>query len=664
MVEGGTVVVIEGPRFSTKAESRWFAASGFDVVNMTQYPEAWLARELALCYANISLVTDYDVGLEGREDVEPVSADTAFRVFADNLDRLRALLFRAVPRSARSRTTSAHRRWTARLSTTSRAPRAGSSDSNRRKYPLEFLTDWGVVIALVCSGAAVVYGDRHLPLAACPLARQRGDAGDLPRGAGWREGVSAPAVHDHRRSGGGARDRARGRARGPGRPGHPGGDRVPDRRDLLRRGGLHRHERVGARERARGGVGALRRVARARGGLQGRCRHRHARGRPGAARRGRVLRGPDPGGHGRARRDRRPGGPRLRRLADLGLRPSGRRHLHQGRRRGRRPRRQDRGGHPGGRPAQPGRYRRQRGRQRRRLRRHGGGPVRDLRGHGGRRDAARRADLPGGRHGRHLPARHRRRLDPRVDHRHLCGALARRQRRARALPGPGRVGRPGRAGLPADHAPDDGRPQLQERRVEPAAGRRRRSDRARPVVLHAGGRGCDRRAVRDHGLLHLDALPAGAHDGAGVADRSRHEHHPGPRPGLPVHRGAGAAARGRHPAGERARGHLRDRRGRDGAAVADRADRGAGRVRADHGQRGRYRGDGEPAGGGPERDGSPGRGREYDQGGDEGVRHRVGCPGGAGAVRGLPRGAARGGGQVAAPRWCRSTSRSPRCWSA
>ena len=97
-VEGGTVVVIEGPRFSTRAESRWFAASGFDVVNMTQYPEAWLAREQALCYANIALVTDYDVGLEGMPDVPPVSADSAFGVFAENLDRLRALLFRVVPR--------------------------------------------------------------------------------------------------------------------------------------------------------------------------------------------------------------------------------------------------------------------------------------------------------------------------------------------------------------------------------------------------------------------------------------------------------------------------------------------------------------------------------------------------------------------------------------
>lgn len=98
VVDGGTVVVIQGPRFSTRAESRWFSSAGWDVVNMTQYPEAWLARELALCYANVSLVTDYDVGLEGMPDVPPVSADAAFGVFRENLDRLRALLFRAVPR--------------------------------------------------------------------------------------------------------------------------------------------------------------------------------------------------------------------------------------------------------------------------------------------------------------------------------------------------------------------------------------------------------------------------------------------------------------------------------------------------------------------------------------------------------------------------------------
>jgi 5'-methylthioadenosine phosphorylase len=95
VVEGGTIVVIHGPRFSTRAESRWYAGSGFDLVGMTQYPEAWLARELELCYATVSLVTDYDVGVDGAE---PVSVDAVMDVFNQNLDRLRALLFRAVPR--------------------------------------------------------------------------------------------------------------------------------------------------------------------------------------------------------------------------------------------------------------------------------------------------------------------------------------------------------------------------------------------------------------------------------------------------------------------------------------------------------------------------------------------------------------------------------------
>jgi 5'-methylthioadenosine phosphorylase len=97
VVRGGTVVVIQGPRFSTRAESRWFAAGGFDVVNMTQYPECWLARELELCYAGIALVTDYDVGPEGMPDVEPVSTDVAMAGFRENLERLRDLLFRAIP---------------------------------------------------------------------------------------------------------------------------------------------------------------------------------------------------------------------------------------------------------------------------------------------------------------------------------------------------------------------------------------------------------------------------------------------------------------------------------------------------------------------------------------------------------------------------------------
>jgi 5'-methylthioadenosine phosphorylase len=90
----GTVVVIEGPRFSTRAESSWFAGAGWEVINMTQYPEAVLARELELCYANISLITDYDVGVEG---VPPVTHEEVVRVFAENNERLRDLLFAVIP---------------------------------------------------------------------------------------------------------------------------------------------------------------------------------------------------------------------------------------------------------------------------------------------------------------------------------------------------------------------------------------------------------------------------------------------------------------------------------------------------------------------------------------------------------------------------------------
>jgi 5'-methylthioadenosine phosphorylase len=90
----GTVVVIEGPRFSTRAESAWFKSAGWEVINMTQYPESLLARELELCYANISLITDYDVGVEG---VPPVTNDEVVRVFNENNARLRELLFSIIP---------------------------------------------------------------------------------------------------------------------------------------------------------------------------------------------------------------------------------------------------------------------------------------------------------------------------------------------------------------------------------------------------------------------------------------------------------------------------------------------------------------------------------------------------------------------------------------
>jgi 5'-methylthioadenosine phosphorylase len=89
---GGTVVVIQGPRFSTRAESKFFRKQGWDVINMTQYPEAVLARELEMCYVNISLVTDYDSGLEGDPKVKPVSHEAVIKIFNENIENLRKLI--------------------------------------------------------------------------------------------------------------------------------------------------------------------------------------------------------------------------------------------------------------------------------------------------------------------------------------------------------------------------------------------------------------------------------------------------------------------------------------------------------------------------------------------------------------------------------------------
>lgn len=91
----GTVVVVQGPRFSTRAESHWFQQAGWDVINMTAYPEGMLARELELCYATIAMVTDYDVGVEGRP---AVTAADVVRVFQENNARLRELLFATIPK--------------------------------------------------------------------------------------------------------------------------------------------------------------------------------------------------------------------------------------------------------------------------------------------------------------------------------------------------------------------------------------------------------------------------------------------------------------------------------------------------------------------------------------------------------------------------------------
>ena len=93
----GTVVVIQGPRFSTRAESAFYRSQGWEVINMTQYPEAFLARELGICYAAMALVTDYDTGLEGVEGIEPVTMEAVFEVLRQNVARTRAVLFEAIP---------------------------------------------------------------------------------------------------------------------------------------------------------------------------------------------------------------------------------------------------------------------------------------------------------------------------------------------------------------------------------------------------------------------------------------------------------------------------------------------------------------------------------------------------------------------------------------
>ncbi|ANI37977.1 S-methyl-5'-thioadenosine phosphorylase [Mycolicibacterium vaccae] len=95
VVDGGAMVVIQGPRFSTRAESRWFADQGFRLVNMTGYPESVLARELEMCYAAIALVTDVDAGVESGQGVRAVDV---FAEFQRNLGPFKQLVHAAIDR--------------------------------------------------------------------------------------------------------------------------------------------------------------------------------------------------------------------------------------------------------------------------------------------------------------------------------------------------------------------------------------------------------------------------------------------------------------------------------------------------------------------------------------------------------------------------------------
>lgn len=94
----GTVVVINGPRFSSRAESRFFSSQGFHVINMTQYPEVMLAREKGICYLGIGIVTDYDAGLENRDDIKAVSAEEVGKVFAKGIGDAKRLVLDLIPR--------------------------------------------------------------------------------------------------------------------------------------------------------------------------------------------------------------------------------------------------------------------------------------------------------------------------------------------------------------------------------------------------------------------------------------------------------------------------------------------------------------------------------------------------------------------------------------
>jgi 5'-methylthioadenosine phosphorylase len=94
--EKGTVVVINGPRFSTKAESKWFHDAGWEVINMTQYPEAYLCHELGMGVVNIALITDYDSGVHAG--TEAVNATDVLAVFNSNSEKIKKVVLDLIGR--------------------------------------------------------------------------------------------------------------------------------------------------------------------------------------------------------------------------------------------------------------------------------------------------------------------------------------------------------------------------------------------------------------------------------------------------------------------------------------------------------------------------------------------------------------------------------------
>jgi 5'-methylthioadenosine phosphorylase len=96
--DAGTMVVVNGPRFSTTAESRWYTSMGWDVINMTGYPEVILSRELGMCYVNISLITDWDAGVVGMKDTGPVTANDVGKVLQANNAHVREVILEMIER--------------------------------------------------------------------------------------------------------------------------------------------------------------------------------------------------------------------------------------------------------------------------------------------------------------------------------------------------------------------------------------------------------------------------------------------------------------------------------------------------------------------------------------------------------------------------------------
>jgi 5'-methylthioadenosine phosphorylase len=93
-VRGGAYLVMEGPQFSTRAESELYRSWGCDVIGMTNMPEAKLAREAEMCYATVAMVTDYDCW---REDHDAVTVDAIIKVLTANADKARALVRAVTP---------------------------------------------------------------------------------------------------------------------------------------------------------------------------------------------------------------------------------------------------------------------------------------------------------------------------------------------------------------------------------------------------------------------------------------------------------------------------------------------------------------------------------------------------------------------------------------